>query len=63
MWLKAKQSKYKHFYKNGKAICGSPAVAYSELDWHKQIERAPKCPLCLRLTTAGADAEQPRSSA
>jgi len=63
MWLKAKQSKYKHFYRNGMAICGSPAKAYSELDLHKQIERAPKCPTCLCLTRAWADAKQSRSSA
>jgi len=48
-WLKAKGSKYKHFYVGGRAMCDSPARPYSELDWHEHIRTSPKCPKCLNL--------------
>ena len=48
-WLKAKGSKYKHFYAEGRAICESKAEAYSELAWHEHTALSPKCPKCLRL--------------
>jgi len=44
-WLKAKRSKYKHFYVSNEAICGSAVVAYSPTESRKRAGYQ-YCPTC-----------------
>ncbi len=55
-WLRARSSKYRHFYigAGDAAICGSSAKPYSASDFQRQIEIAPRCSRCGRLSIAPA---------
>ena len=47
MWQKAKLSKFKHYYRNGKAICGSTAAPHDEITgWQENVAFSPKCDHC-----------------
>ena len=51
-WRKARASKYKHLYRENKAICGSVARPYP---WGsaENIMSAQKCPKCLNWREEG----------
>lgn len=59
MWLKARGSKYRHWYPGGEqghAWCGSKAKAYSSLNcWrHVEGEICPRCKAALEKEKATA---------
>lgn len=48
-WCKAKHSKYRHFYVDGKAICGSKAKAYPSSHTYKHAFCGKYCRKCQSL--------------